>query len=212
MTQLELPEAKAGPQPTLGSGSGDVGASPAQDRMSQERQDGRDAASAEPHAPTSNKPLSWRIPYARHMNSSGADSVDCVTAVSVVNFGPNNTNVDVEFLNSAGGSEGIANRLELAPWDPDVFVTDDDVLAVPFIYDKVANMGPFDGYALVLSDDPRILVTAVLRCGEDGVLLPTVLSAIPAYPADSTAEYFQAAVPAPVIPHFGGNVAAESRN
>ncbi len=66
--------------------------------------------------------------------------------------------------------------------------------------DVEAVTGAFDGYALVNADDPRILVAAMLRCGEKDAKLPLTINNIPAYPVGVTAEFFRAGMPAAWTP------------
>jgi hypothetical protein len=89
---------------------------------------------------------------------------------------------------------GIATKTVL-PGHPDVFMTDNDVQLDPFILDVYADAGEFDGYAHVNADDPRIVVTAMMRCGDNDLHLPVTITSIPAYPVGATAEYFQAGIP-----------------
>ncbi len=127
MTQLELPEAQAG-----------TGSTAQDSLMNQERPERREVVNAEPHAPTSTKPLRWRIPWALHKNSLDPGRPDCATIVSVVNFGPAGNDVDVEFFNSAGNSTGLANRM-VNSGDPDVFVSNANVPLAPFLVDATAS-------------------------------------------------------------------------
>jgi hypothetical protein len=115
--------------------------------------------------------------------------------VSVVNYAPTGTRVDVEFFDLSGVSMGVATDPSLTPGTPDVFVTNSDVLITPFLYDHLAFTVNFDGYAQVNSSDPRIVVAAMMRCGDKGAALPLTINSIPAYPVGATAEFFQAGMP-----------------
>lgn len=182
MTQFELPEAQAGTG-----------------QIEQERQERRDTEPATPHAPVSTKPLRYRIPYARHRNTTTPGYPDCMTAVSIVNVGPASTYVDVEFFNGAGTSLGIGTLL-VDPGEPDVSDTDTGVESTPIFINQYVGTGSFDGYALVNSDDPRIVVTAMMRCGENDAPVPSTINSIPAFPVGATAEYFQAGMPSTWTP------------
>jgi hypothetical protein len=219
ITQLQVPEAQARPQAGAGSGSGPAVGLRGQDtdellaleQFSQGRQEPLDAAGPRPHAPASTKPLRWRIPWARHLNQTGAGTVDCVTGVQVVNFAPRTINVDVEFLNFVGGSQGMITR-SMPAGVPQFLVTDDDTDETPLNIDGFASTGNFDGYAHVNADDPRIFVTAVVRCGEDGKQLPVSITTVPAYPVGTTAEYFQAWIPGSDVPQVRAGATAEARD
>jgi hypothetical protein len=67
-----------------------------------------------------------------------------MTVVSVVNFGPSGTAVDVELFSAAGSSQGVATKTVL-PGHPDVFMTDNDVQLDPFILDVYAILASLTG-------------------------------------------------------------------
>lgn len=156
-----------------------------------------------PEEATSTLPLRWRVPLARHKNSSIAGTLDCGTVVSVVGFAPNSINVDVEFFHSQGVSAGLASRT-LAPTKSATFVSALGVSLTPFSGES-ANTPGFTGYALVFANDPRIFVGAYLICTEDsvsGTSFPRSITNLSAYPVGTTAQFFQAGTPemAPASP------------
>jgi hypothetical protein len=183
MTQMDAPEAQA-----------------RTGHSEQMRQEQRRAVATATHAPTSTKPLRYRIPYAQNVNYTSSGYPDCVTVVSVVNFGPTATSVDVEFFREVGAPAGLATK-SVSAGQAGVFITDStDIQSQPFVGDVWAYTGDFDGYALVNADDPRIIVTAMLRCGDNTHPLPVAITNIPAVPVGATMDYFQAGMPATWTP------------
>lgn len=145
---------------------------------------------------TSTLPLRWRIPFARHVNSATAGNMDCATVVSVVNFGPDDITVEVEFFDFSGASQGLTNRTQ-PTGNPDLHLTNNDVDIIPFALDASAATGLFDGYALVFADDPRIFVGAYLVCHEEGGSgdFPATVTNLSAFPVGQTLSYFRAGMP-----------------
>jgi len=182
LSQFDPPEARAGTS-----------------FSAQENQERREAISTGPHAPFSTKPLRWRIPFARHRNPTGVGTLDCVTAVSVVSFAPAQIQYDVEFLDYSGNSAGLVSR-SLASGNGEIVASDSNTIEDPILVFASAGTGNFGGYVHVNATDPRIFVTALLRCGEDSQEIASSITTIPAFPVGATMEYFQAAMPATWTP------------
>lgn len=158
------------------------------------RQERLESETPADHAPAvTDMPLRWRVARARHQ--TGGYNTFCGTAVTVTNLTGSTVNAKVNFLGFLGNSLAV-EEISLAAYDPDVVITNLDV--EPGIADvSDAELVAFQGYALVYSDDPRIMVAGRIYCRDGLGILAAVVSdhMVPAYPVGTTAQYFQAGMP-----------------
>lgn len=149
-----------------------------------------------PETATSTLPLRWRIPYAQHRHFSTEGAMVCATVVSVLNSSPSVVEIDVEFFNQSGTSQGGAFATPVAGRSTQ-FATFPDAPLTPFLPESLVNTGNFDGFALVFASDPRIGVGAYLVCHEEGAggQLPATVTNLSAHPVGQSAAFFQAATP-----------------
>jgi len=150
-------------------------------------------------ASTSSLPLRWRVRYAMLLDNNESD---CVTVINVHNLAPSSTTVDVQWLDTDSLSVALRSQalapgkhLNLIPMFSGGSI---DSSSDPFIYvDWVEVLGNFEGSARVFSDDPRVSVTAFLKCDTSpSDSDPSSIAHIPCDPIGATMEYFQAGMPA----------------
>jgi hypothetical protein len=203
LTQFELPEANAGsmtPPDAVLERSRVAGQDEASHTFRRER-----APAAATAAPSS-RPLRWRVSYAAAWDTDTTGDNECFTVVSVLNTSSVTVSTDVEVFDATPWLAGTAS-LTLAPGDSqNVFVVAGGASnSIPFKIDESLPVTDFlGGFANVHADDPRILVSAFITCKEDGGTdndkdLRSIAN-IPAYPVGSTAEFFQAGMPAAWTP------------
>jgi hypothetical protein len=154
-----------------------------------------------PKVPTATLPLRWRIPTA--FENIFSNATFCTTVVSVLNATASSINVQVEWTSWGGFSQALRPMAlpasEMLHW-----VSDHQINIRPYFPDDDAGLEGFSGYVNVHADDPRILVTAIILCRDDTFATPLakirVHDTIPAYPVGTTAQYFQAGMPATWTP------------
>jgi len=188
LPRLEIPEVVAAPRmpESIVAVEPQQGATPQRAERLAESSDG-------PRAPASTKPLRWRIPLA---GAAGVlfDAAVCTTAVQVTALQTTGSvAVDVEALHASGLSLGLGT-LSVAAGGMRLWMTVNNLNINPEFgwVDTVIGTGNFMGYALVNSNDPRIMVNAALVCNDNGDRRVTPL---PAYPVGATAEFFLAGMP-----------------
>jgi hypothetical protein len=152
-------------------------------------------------AGTSSLPLRWRVRQAMLLDNT---ETDCVTVIYVGNLTSSSTKVDVEWLDTDSASVALRS-VTLQPGKHQNFIPYFAVGSLtgdPFIYiDWVVVAGNFEGSAEISADDPRISVTAVLKCDESpSDPFPNSITAVPCDPLGATAEFFQAGMPAAWTP------------
>jgi len=180
MTQLVVPEAQAGF--ALGRPQAEV------------QRPMVDEAIPIATAPTSTRPLRWRV--ANAVEAVGVFGINCMTVVQVINTGPTAVDTDVEWF-SVGGSSLYLGSATVGAGRTRGWVTDLEVDPGPFQIHSDADLPNFSGgYAHVNADDPRVLASAFRVCREGtGTAALISIGTIPVHAVGATAEYFQAGLP-----------------
>jgi hypothetical protein len=162
-----------------------------------------DTAVSRSKAPTSTYPLRWRVAWATL--ETDQDDTYCGTAVIVTNAANTSVDIDVEFMKDNGSSVGRALHT-LGVYESYTAITVGSTLSInvgPYWFNDQVASPDFSGYALVGADDPRIMVSAYQFCrsttGYSGAFVRSHTN-IPAFPVGSTAEFFQAGMPATWTP------------
>lgn len=149
-------------------------------------------AALPPQEATPAPPIRWRIPHAQHGVAGDFATIECATVVSVLSFSPEPFDVEVEFFDDDADSVGAAGS-HLEAGEKELVQTDGNIDIDPFALAGSASTGTFlTGYAVVLAEDPRIAVDAHLVCWGEDAIIPDLIIELAAYPAGSTARFFQA--------------------
>lgn len=149
--------------------------------------------------PAATLPLRWRIPWVSEYSSG---TTNCGTAIAIVNARHSQVNVEVELFDYMNVSQKMQSSA--IPASHQILMvsggdrtTDTDYR--PFFPDWLLDISDIiAGYGRVHADDPRIEVAAFQYCRDAQGTSANIVSItqIPAYPVGSTADFFQAELPA----------------
>ena len=139
----------------------------------------------------------WRVRSVALSDSAAGE--DCTTVVLVQNLAPTSTSVDIDWYDytlvlKASQSQTIGAG-QLFPFA--VYVIGEATYISPYMAAWVTADANFFGFAQVHASDPRIAVSAYLRCDTAPADMdPVTLNSIPCDPVGASLSYFQAGMPA----------------